>query len=1162
MQKLPWPLLISLTLLSIFLPGIAYSESPTALATLFSLEGSATVVHRGQVESSPLSVGAALVAGDTIKTDAQSRAGIKFSDGGFVRLGNQAVLVLKAQAEQTALNLEQGDAYFFSRSPKKYPEINTPTVSAAIRGTEFNIRASNVLTTVAVIEGQVELFNAFGKETLAGGEGALVKLGEAPSKQLLVNLPNTVQWTIQVPFIGCWNDYRDRSANESDFNKLLDALNHGTTYKPTSDWAKTFLRASDLIQRQQFNQALLEIGLEPKEPALKLLAGRLALYVGTIEQGEKLLEQLVDTNSELATSARATLSMLEVSRGDLPAAQRVLEPATTHDTKNYSSLLALALLAQAKRNLTSTADYLSQASELEPNSNFLKIRRAELALAEGELDQAEELLRGWDSRYDTGYGYAIGGFIHLARGERELAGNDFEAAKQSSSSNSLASLGSALLQTSLGNQERGIELFQQAAILDPNNSMLRSYLGKSFSEANREVSAENEYAQAMKLDPQDPTPWIYRSYSRIAQNRPVAALDDIEESIDRNQNRAVYRSSFLLDQDSAVRSANLARVFNELGFSDAGRIEAIKSINKQYSNFSAHRLLADTQNTIFLADASFSERRISDLMAPLSLNLFDSASGSVTLNEYSALFERDQTRFAFGGDISSFDDLYAPSLLVAGKDGRLGYSFSATTINRDGSAQNNSNQDYRISSMLQYQPTWRDRVSVSTLGQFVRTRDSNAYEQEVDLRCFGVDLGYLHTFAPGILGIASSSFQRGFDNAHQFGANEQLISTQIVDGQEDSILSEILADRSRDSYLTSVLNQAQLIFDGSLVSSVVGASHNRLLSDRFDDATVVEDDLGELTGLGVKLPSSQENQLTTYSVYNYHTLHATSWIDLTAGASYEETQRDLREVPPFVNGNDPNHRFAPKLGAVINPISNLTLRSSYGEGVRKAVLEDQISIEPTMVGGINQRFNDLSGSENRQFGIGADWKSPKSTYLGTEWIRRHINEPISFTTNQFTANFDTDTSSSDVQFNGTSHYHVEQDFLRSYLSQVLSDRFVMSFDHRYAMQRFTDQESYERLEEHRASATVKYFDPSGLILFSRALWIYQERIGSINVSDGTEPFWQFDTGAGYRLPGRKGIIRLELRNLLDQSFELDQTAGFYEVLAPSRSVFLTARFNY
>jgi len=714
----------------------------------------------------------------------------------------------------------------------------------------------------------------------------------------------------------------------------------------------------------------------------------------------------------------------------------------------------------------------------------------------------------------------------------------------------------------LGNQERGIELFQQAAILDPNNSMLRSYLGKSFSEANREKSAENEYAQAIKLDPQDPTPWIYRSYSRIAQNRPVAALDDIEESIDRNLNRAVYRSSFLLDQDSAVRSANLARIFNDLGFSDAGRIEAIKSISKQYSNFSAHRLLADTQNTIFLADASFSERRISDLMAPLSLNLFDSVSGSVTLNEYSALFERDQTRFAFGGDMSSFDDLYAPSLLVAGKEGRLGYSFSATAINRDGSAQNNSNQDYRIASMVQYQPTWRDRVSVSTFGQFVRTRDSNAFEQEVDLRRFGIDLGSLHTFAPGILGVASTSVQRGFDNAHQFGASEQIISTQVVDGEEDSILSDIIADRSRDSYLTSVLNQLQLIFDGSLISSVVGASHNRLLSDRFDDATVLEDDLNELTGLDVKLPSSQENQLTTYSFYNYHTLHATSWIDLTAGVSYEETQRDLREVPPFVNGNDPNHRLAPKLGAVINPISNLTLRSSYGEGVRKAVLEDQISIEPTMVGGINQRFNDLSGSENRQYGLGADWKSPKSTYLGTEWIRRHLSEPISFTTNQFIVDFDNDSNSSQVQFDGTNHYHVEQDFVRSYLSQVLTDRFVVTFDHRYAMQRFTDQSSYERLEEHRASATAKYFDPSGLILFSRALWLYQERIGLINFDDGTEPFWQFDVGAGYRMPARKGIIRLELRNLLDQSFELDQTAGFYEVLAPSRSVFLTARFNY
>ena len=215
-----------------------------------------------------------------------------------------------------------------------------------------------------------------------------------------------------------------------------------------------------------------------------------------------------------------------------------------------------------------------------------------------------------------------------------------------------------------------------------------------------------------------------------------------------------------------------------------------------------------------------------------------------------------------------------------------------------------------------------------------------------------------------------------------------------------------------------------------------------------------------------------------------------------------------------------------------------------------------------MIGGINQRFNDLSGTENRQFGLGVDWKAPKSTYLGVEWSRRHIVEPITFATNEFVVDFDTESNFNSVQLDGTSRFHAEQDFVRSYFSQVLSDRFVATFDHRYAMQRFTDRSSFERLEDHRSSATLKYFDSSGLILFSRALWRYQERLGSLSYSDGTEPFWHFDVGAGYRLPGRKGIVRLELRNLLDKSFDLDQSAGFYEVLSPSRAVFVTARFNY
>ncbi len=360
-----------------------------------------------------------------------------------------------------------------------------------------------------------------------------------------------------------------------------------------------------------------------------------------------------------------------------------------------------------------------------------------------------------------------------------------------------------------------------------------------------------------------------------------------------------------------------------------------------------------------------------------------------------------------------------------------------------------------------------------------------------------------------------------------------------------------------------MLNEGQLIVDSKWLSSIIGASIININSDRFDDPQVIEDSLGELTGKGIKLPNSQENQLTSHSLYGYETVHLTDWFHLTGGMAYEAVEQELREIPSFTQGTQNQHRLSPKFGLVANPIDNLTVRSSYSEGLRKSVLEDQVSIEPTMVGGINQRFNDLSGTQNRQYGVGLDWKIPQSTYTGIEWSRRHIIEPLSFTTNEFVIDFDTDSSTSNsVLYDGTNYYHAEQDFVRGYFSQVLTTRFVASVDSRYSKQRFTDPESFERIEDSRSTATIKYFDPSGLILFSRALWRYQNDIGSVDFSDPSESFWHFDLGAGYRLPGRKGIVRLELRNILDKSYTLNQTTGFDDILSPSRAVFLTARFNY
>ena len=138
--------------------------------------------------------------------------------------------------------------------------------------------------------------------------------------------------------------------------------------------------------------------------------------------------------------------------------------------------------------------------------------------------------------------------------------------------------------------------------LDPENALLRSYLGKAYFDErttnpltyfqelvtnfpNQENTlAAQQFAISKQLDPNDPTPWLYNAIRLQSENRPVEALRNLEKSIELNDNRAVFRSRELLDQDRAARGTSLARIYNDLGFEQLGINEATKSLSLDPGN--------------------------------------------------------------------------------------------------------------------------------------------------------------------------------------------------------------------------------------------------------------------------------------------------------------------------------------------------------------------------------------------------------------------------------------------------------------------------------------------------------------------------------------------------------------------------------------------------
>jgi len=817
---------------------------------------------------------------------------------------------------------------------------------------------------------------------------------------------------------------------------------------------------------------------------------------------------------------------------------------------------------QASREMGSAQAILLEANALHPSNGLILEKLAELAFTNGDTSQA---LRYLDEASKTGTNSPnsdlLRGFIKLAQKETDQALQIFSDIIKHSG-DPQAFFGAALAHIAKGDSATGEKLLIKAAHLDPQSSIYRSYLAKVFYHNNKAQLADRELGEAISRDENDPTPWLYRSYLRREQNRPVEALQDLESSIAKNDNRAVYRSSNLLDQDAAVRGVSLAEVFKDLGFKEIGRVEALKSLNSDYSNGAAHKFLAETQDEIFDADAALSEKRISDLLSPLTLNSLESIANTASFNEYSSLFNQNEDRTSLSASFDSRADLYSMEALYATISDRLGGALALSTDLGGGSKHGDSLRDYRLSGTTHILPDEFNKFIVTGRGQFREEDYAAAEDQEVDFKTGGANAAWVSHISPEVTTIIQSTFDRSGEYAKGYGLNESIYSTQVFNELTDTLVSDIIHDRDRESFITTAKQEAQLIWDTPWLSTIATASLTNQDVDKFADSLVIEDSLGELAGNDVHLRSSARNDLTSSSGSVYSTAHILDWLHLTAGLALERVEFARTEIPPYVSDQDSETELNPKFGVMAELPYNFTLRSSYTETLLKSSVEDQYSIEPTSVGGVTQRFNDLAGTSARNVGVGLDWKIPGSTYIGGELISRRLSEPYAITTSEFTVDFDLGETRDSVTVDEFGDNHIKQNLARGYVYNILTNRLVSAFDYRYVKQEFTDSEVGGFTDDQRLSHTFRYFLCNGIFLMNRASWRYQEREESVVLEDGKDISWIFDLGVGYRLPKRSGTVALEVRNILGESLNLDQSGGFDELIESGVAVLLAAKLDF
>jgi ferric-dicitrate binding protein FerR (iron transport regulator) len=158
-------LLVSLLLLGGHTPVIAQNA---LLGKTQSAIGTLVVIRPDNIENRLQGQGALqLYEGDVLRTEAASQALITIQEGTEVALNENTTLKLlyrweKAHGITQILRLTQGEIWVKTGPGPKQLEVETPVATAAVRGTEFNIKVQDDgQTTLTVIQGTVEFGTAF-----------------------------------------------------------------------------------------------------------------------------------------------------------------------------------------------------------------------------------------------------------------------------------------------------------------------------------------------------------------------------------------------------------------------------------------------------------------------------------------------------------------------------------------------------------------------------------------------------------------------------------------------------------------------------------------------------------------------------------------------------------------------------------------------------------------------------------------------------------------------------------------------------------------------------------------------------------------------------------------------------------------------------------------
>ncbi|MBU1378446.1 MAG: FecR domain-containing protein [Alphaproteobacteria bacterium] len=478
-----------------------------------------------------------LKAGDTLRTNAAGTLAIVFADRTQIRLGRNSVLLVKqvTAGVPSALQLQQGSVWGRSPRGKANLSVETPSATAAIRGTDWALTVSGDATALQVFDGAVSLTNGQGAVNVAAGQAARATLGQAP---VLVVLADAVGREQMLYFVQREEGLDLLGGRSPAFAAALRgeaAAPSLDTADPLSYVGHGFLAAYGGDLRGALRLSQEGLARYPDEPALYALQARTALLLGDPAAAEAAVEKALARNARDAAALTLRAQIKADYRSQPYAALADAEAAIAADPSRSASYAILSQVRLERAADKEALDAILAALERDPQNPELHARHAQVLLGQNRVHEAKAAI------------------------DRALALDPSRATAR-------AALSQYLIET--GQIEAARDEVLAASADNPGYARALTQLAEIEYRLGDETGALQQLDAADRLDPESPLTPVARTAIALHSYRVDDAIAGSREALRRFRARGGVYSSL---SENRITGSYAAQAFRFAGMDEWAR---------------------------------------------------------------------------------------------------------------------------------------------------------------------------------------------------------------------------------------------------------------------------------------------------------------------------------------------------------------------------------------------------------------------------------------------------------------------------------------------------------------------------------------------------------------------------------------------------------------